>query len=152
MIKFFSKRLNNKKGFTLVELLIVIAVLGILAGIAIPRMTGITDEFRLRADQQTAEAVARQVEVFVMSGKLTAPDTGTTQVTGGKTGTFGEAWPQVQLPDDKDQGFFVTIEKNSTDDGVVDIKVYYANDDESAAHATLNGGKVLADRSAVKIQ
>ncbi|MGI6570282.1 MAG: type IV pilin protein [Caldicoprobacterales bacterium] len=38
MNKIFRKKLN-KKGFTLIELIVVIAILGILAVIAIPRFT-----------------------------------------------------------------------------------------------------------------
>ena len=34
---------NNKKGFTIVELVIVIAVIGILAGVLIPTFSGIID-------------------------------------------------------------------------------------------------------------
>ena len=45
------KALKNKKGFTLVELIIVIAILGILAAIAIPRMGKMTDNARAATEK-----------------------------------------------------------------------------------------------------
>ena len=67
MIKMIQKNMN-KKGFTLVELIIVIAVMAILAAIVIPRMGGITTTFKQRADQSSAEMLARQLELIVQSG------------------------------------------------------------------------------------
>jgi len=71
MMNFFRKRLN-KKGFTLVELLIVIAVLGIIAGIGVTSMSGVTNTFKKKADAETAEMLGRNVEIMVMAGKTFA--------------------------------------------------------------------------------
>lgn len=42
---------NNKKGFTLVELIVVLVILAILAALLIPALTGYIDKARNKADR-----------------------------------------------------------------------------------------------------
>jgi prepilin-type N-terminal cleavage/methylation domain-containing protein len=64
------QRLKNKKGFTLIELIVVIAILGILALIAIPRFAGFTERAREGNDEQYAALVANSVMVIVAAGDV----------------------------------------------------------------------------------
>ena len=51
----------NKKGFTIVELVIVIAVIAILAAVMIPTFSGIVEKANKSAVQQKAAAVYKEV-------------------------------------------------------------------------------------------
>ena len=48
------KMQNKKRGFTIVELIIVIAVIGILAGVLVPTFSGVVGKAKKAAAQQEA--------------------------------------------------------------------------------------------------
>jgi prepilin-type N-terminal cleavage/methylation domain-containing protein len=61
---------NNKKGFTIVELVIVIAVIAILAAVLIPTFSGIINKANLSSDQQ---AVREMNTILVAEFAIEAP-------------------------------------------------------------------------------
>jgi type IV pilus assembly protein PilA len=75
MFNLLKRRTKNTKGFTLIELIVVIAILGILAGIAVPRFTGFTDKAKLAVDNQYAALVANAVVVLMADGTITTGGT-----------------------------------------------------------------------------
>lgn len=56
MLNWINKK-RNKKGFTLVELVVVIAILGILSAIAIPSFADLRDTSAIKADAATASSI-----------------------------------------------------------------------------------------------
>ncbi len=64
MLQFFYKMRNNKKGFTLIELIVVIAILAILALLAIPRLSGFSESAKQAADKEAAAVVANAAAMF----------------------------------------------------------------------------------------
>ena len=62
------KELSNDGGLTLVELLIVIALVGIVAAIAVPVLVGALDQASMKAEGTSALERARFVESWTSSG------------------------------------------------------------------------------------
>jgi len=59
--------MSNKQGFTLIELLIVIVILGILAALAIPKVSNITYRSYFAAMEADLKNLASQQEIYYAS-------------------------------------------------------------------------------------
>lgn len=68
------KKFGSKSGFTLVELIVVIAILGILAGIAVPAYSGYIKKANEAADYAQLDAIKTAV-VFAYTDKHVKGDT-----------------------------------------------------------------------------
>lgn len=104
MLRIISN-LKNKRGFTLIELIVVLAVLAIILAIAVPRFVTIQDESRIKADVATAEQMikaARLMEAKRNDGNYTDEDNWDSDIM---------AWPKpesghVAEDDDDEDGKF----------------------------------------------
>ncbi|SHH46351.1 type II secretion system protein [Tepidibacter thalassicus] len=156
MLRAIQKRLKNKKGFTLVELIIVIAVLGILVGIAVPKFSGIQENARKKTDITNAKMISDAISVLLAEGKIDAPSSSITfevvskKQSAPQNGSLS-AEQQIQnalidyLSDipkiksngnsHKDDSFYVTIEEGAKSVKVLDaenkgIEIYPQTDDK----------------------
>ena len=130
MIKFFTKQLRNKKGFTLVELIVVIAILGVLAAIAVPKV----GEFRSNAAKSAHEANIRTLKsaanmYLAEKGVSGIDETNGLVWEGTDSGTEGwesylEDWPDVPsgLKAGDAQGITDSYKVTIEDDGTVTVE------------------------------
>ena len=80
MFKRLNKKKNNK-GFTLVELVIVIAILAILVGILAPQYTKYVEKSRKSADASNMDEIIKAIEVHYVEQGVNSTGDGTTTVT-----------------------------------------------------------------------
>src|ERR1700735_189354 len=67
-------RANASRGFTLVEILIVVVILGILAAIVIPQFTNASQNARESSLQSTLQTLRSQIQLFKLQHGDTLPD------------------------------------------------------------------------------
>lgn len=109
---------NKKKGFTLVELIIVIAIIAILSAVAIPKFNDIREDANVKADIATAKSIQSAIAVEVTNGKneVFIPSTSDTPTSitedEVKTVLNGGVVPKPKAKKAKDGSFTATIDKN----------------------------------------
>ena len=68
-----KKKLNNHKGFTLVEIIAVLVILGILAAVAVPKYFEILNESRKKAAQGAIAEVRARASHYYAQKLMQAP-------------------------------------------------------------------------------
>lgn len=86
MLKFLNKKKNDNKGFSLVELIIVVAILAILVGLLAPQYLKYVEKSRKSADASNLDEMVRAIQVYAADAEVTLPED-TYTITIGKTGT-----------------------------------------------------------------
>ena len=66
MLKKIRKMLKSQEGFTLVELMIVVVILGILAGIGIQQYSKVQQDAQNRVDEANKKMIESAVSIYQM--------------------------------------------------------------------------------------
>lgn len=86
MFKWFKNKKKDNKGFTLVELVIVIAILAIFVGLLAPQYTKYVEKSRKAADASNMDEMVKVIKVFA-ADPANELATGMYTITIGDTGT-----------------------------------------------------------------
>ena len=132
MNKLMNKVRKNKKGFTLIELIVVIAILGILVLLAAPRFLGYTKDAQKATMQADAKVLSNAALVYNIENE-------------GK-------WPVVVDEEGNEVETKVTIELNdgsTVDVPVADLKADAFDEHVQTLKNDISGYKMVTKRTTV---
>lgn len=116
--------MKNKKGFTIVELVIVIAVIAILAAVLIPTFSGIIQKANASSAQQ--QAASAEKIALSMSQTATLPSQTAFVIYNGNTSAYYYEYVNNKLTDaDKESAKSMALDNYDTELGSIIVAVDY---------------------------
>ncbi|MGG5462970.1 prepilin-type N-terminal cleavage/methylation domain-containing protein [Clostridium sp. B9] len=79
VLKKLKQKKNKKKGFTLIELTVVLAIMALIITVIAPNFSEIKDKSESKVDDQNCSVVERSVEMLLAEGVIT--ETGNFNIT-----------------------------------------------------------------------
>lgn len=119
------KKFTNKKGFTLMEMLIVVAIIAILIAIAIPTFNNALNKAKVGTDTANIRSGYAAAKVELLTGNLTAETTYTLCDDGSVKATGGAGTDYVTKGNNEDGKANVTIGENANITWKVGAKITY---------------------------
>ena len=115
------KKLTNKKGFTLIEMLVVIAIIAILVAIIVPTVTSATSKAKAATDAANLRSAMAEANIYVLSNDVDISSSTAVDLTShvqAVTSKSGDGALKVEGANGVVTAYFGTSDKNVA---------YYAN-------------------------